>query len=523
MSEQNNIGYQTDDQWNLYDWNWNFLAYNWQYQVDELWNVQIFENQNNQALAVDNSSILQDDSMEDYWAEFDGSKVQLVNAKKANFFEKLISNLYWVFKKKEFSWEEPVPQDIAVTLKKEWSGVKYDDKFPSELTVAEDFRRFSYNIQHIKKFFKNWETKTWNVSRFRLFFIWKSDIVDFLDQLSTLMNAWIRLVDAVLILKNQSKNSSMKLLLGSLADKMSNWKHLSEAMDDYKSIFPTKWVKLILAAEKSWQMAEVLRDLSWEELAQMQFISKIKWAMIYPWILLMMAAAVFWLMMTKMVPVLEKAFGSTDKFPPLTIRIIDLSHYMQDYFLMILWVPIVLVFLLILINSQFVSSQIFWNYIWLHVPIFWKISRRKNLIIFADNFALLLSSWVLVSEGLKIVAQIMPGILFRRELHRIRHWVENGKSISSMMGLSSSTISDDIKENPYFPLEVAQMIKIWEETWNTIDILKKIREVNSNKLDNIVKNLTSLLEPLITVVIWLIVWTLLLAFMIPMMSSFKAV
>lgn len=552
MSEQQNIGYQTDEQWNLYDWNWNFLAYNWQYQVDELWNVQIFQSenaqnneqnfeQNNQGNYQNNEqnysqnytentqnysqidSPLANDSLNDYWIDTWNSAVQLKNKKEANIFEKIIGTFSWLFKKKEFSWEVPVSKDIAVMTKKRWWEIKYEDKFPSELSLKEDVKRFVYNVKNIDKFFKGSEDKVWNVSKFKLFFIWKVDIVDFLDQLSTLINAWIRLVDSILILKSQSKNSSMKLLLGSIAEKMWNWQHLSEAMEDYESIFPKKWVKLILAAEKSWKMSEVLKNLSEEELSQMQFISKVKWAMIYPSILLIMAGLVFWLMMTKMVPALENAFGSTDQFPELTLKIIALSHYMQENFFMILLVPTWVFLFLFFINSQFITSQIFWNHIWLNVPIFWKISRRKNLIIFSDNFALLLSSWVLVTESLKIVAQIMPSVLFRRELHIIRHWVENGKSISIMMGLLWDVDLDNIKENKYFPLEVAQMIKIWEETWNTIDILKKISEVNWNKLDNIIKNLTAMLEPLITVVIWAIVWTMLLAFMIPMMSSFKAV
>lgn len=527
MSDQENTGYLTDDDWNLYDAEWNFLAYNWQYGFDENWDIVIFDKKNTQEQASQVSNLkssLSEDSLEDYWLGYDQNSIQLKKEKKVSFIEKIINNISWLFKKKEFSWEEAVPKDVAVNLKKEWDEIRYEDKFPSELTPKEDFRRFVHNMKNFDRFFKDWTDKKGNVSRFKLVFIWKSDIVDFLDQLSTLMNAWIRLVDSILILKNQSKNSSMKLLLWSIADKMSSWKHLSEAMEDYSNIFPRKWVKLILAAEKSWKMSEVLEDLAKEEKNQMHFVSKVRWAMIYPSILLIMAALVFWLMMTKMVPALESAFGSTEKFPPLTLKIIALSHYMQENYLFIIFIPIIVIFVIVFLNSQFITSQIFWNHISLNIPIFWKILRRKNLIIFSDNFSLLLSSWVLVSESLKVVAQVMPSILFRREVHRIRHWVENGKWISGMMWLSSSiTSSDNIKENPYFPLEVAQMMKIWEETWNTIEILRKIREVNANKLDNIVKNLTSMLEPLITIVIWLIVWTLLLAFMIPMMSSFKAV
>lgn len=118
--------------------------------------------------------------------------------------------------------------------------------------------------------------KSDNVARWKVFLVGKKDIIDFLDQLSTLLNAGIRLVDSVKIMKQHAKGYALKTLLDSLSEKLANGKHLSEAMDDYNYIFPEKWIKLILAAEKSGQMDEILRDLSEEEKHQMEFVGKVK-------------------------------------------------------------------------------------------------------------------------------------------------------------------------------------------------------------------------------------------------------
>ena len=497
----------TDEAWNLYDWNQNLVAYAWQYQIDQNWNISI--NQINQ----DWNSILENiQNIE---------TLQNIKKNNKNFLDNIsisLSNLFW-----DIFWWKKAEKHHEQWIQEKHGEISYDDKFPSELTPSEDLKRFTWNIANISKFFESKNKFTKNESRWKFFFIWKTEIVWFLDQLSILLDSWIRLVDSVVIMQKQAKTQWMKTLLKSLAKKMWNWMHLSEAFEDYDYIFPEKWIHMIKAAEKSWKMSEVLTDLAKEEIAQMQFISKIKWAMIYPWILISMALLVFWWMMKYMVPALEKSFWSVSKLPALTQKIIKMSHFIQDHTIILFAYPIIFFWIIFFLKSQFITIQKIFNWIWLRIPIFWNISKMKNIVMFADNLVLMLSSWVVISKSLTIVAQTMPSILYQQEVHRIRRWINDWKTMSQMMWLDWKMDDDNIKENYYFSLEIAQMIKIWEQTWNTLWVLKKISEVNSNKLDNIVRNLTSMLEPLITVIIWWMVWTLIIAFMIPMMSSFKNV
>jgi len=503
----------TDEAWNLYDWNQNLIAKYWEYQIDEQWNIAILE-KNSQNIQENNQLTQQN---------FAQNNDQKFSNPEKNFSEN--KNFFDDFSKKfeELFWWKKIEEHHESWIQEKKIFIASGDKFSSELNPSEDFTRFIWNMSKIVKIFHSEKKFAKNAARWKLFLISKKEVIWFLDQLSTLINSWIRLVDAVVILKKQAKNQSLKILLWSLAEKMWNWMHLSEAFQDYNYIFPQKWIQMIKAAERSWKMSEVLTDLAKEEIAQMEFVSKIRWAMIYPWILIVMALWVFWLMMTKMVPSLEKSFWSVENFPALTQNIIILSHYMQENFWTILLYPIIFFSILFFLNSQLITIQKWLNWIWLRLPIFWNISKLKNIVMFSDNLSLMLSSWVVASESLKIAAETMPSILFQKEVHKIRRWINNWKTISQMMWLSWKMDDDNVKENFYFPLDIAQMVKIWEETWNTLWVLKKISETNTWKLNNIVKNLTSLLEPLITLIIWWMVWTLIIAFMLPMMSSFKNV
>lgn len=508
----------TDEAWNLYDWNRNLVAYAWQYQIDENGNIFLNSNSQYQTLTQNQeyseNNLASSNSANSWLNQQDNVKKE-----KKHDFSKILQNLFPDI----FWWNDTVEVQNQNWLKSKKLKIAFDEKFPSEYNFSEDLINFSKKITDTILFFQKEKKFTKNAARWKLLLVSKKEVIWFLDQLSTLINSWIRLVDGVVILQKQAKNQSVQILLKSLAEKMWNWMHLSEAFQDYDYIFPEKWIQMIKAAEKSWKMSEVLVDLAREEIAQMEFISKIRWAMIYPWILITMAILVFWLMMTKMVPSLEKSFWSIDKFPALTKNIIRMSHYMQDHFWVILFYPLAFFVIYIFLKSQFITMKKIVNFISLRLPIFWNISRMKNIVMFADNLSLMLSAWVVASEWLKITAETLPSILYQKEVHKIRRWVNNWKTISQMMWLSWKMDDDNVKENFYFWLEIAQMIKIWEETWNTLWVLKKISETNTNKLNNIVKNLTSLLEPMITLIIWWMVWTLIIAFMIPMMSSFQNV
>ena len=227
------MAYQTDENGNLYDENSKFLAKAWEYSVDENWNVQI-------------SPQKEENSIEELQTV---QEISMVQTESKSIFQKIND-----FFKSFFSWDHvkelALSESLWLAVKWEKSEVSYEDKFPSELNVSEDLRRFVYNISNVWKLLFSDSVDKKNAPRWKLFFVWRIDIVDFLDQLSTLIYAWIRLIDAIRIIRKQSEAYSMKILYTSIEEKLNNWKHLSESLWDYDYIFPTKWIKLILAAEK---------------------------------------------------------------------------------------------------------------------------------------------------------------------------------------------------------------------------------------------------------------------------------
>jgi len=79
------------------------------------------------------------------------------------------------------------------------------------------------------------------------------------------------------------------------------------------------------------------------------------------------------------------------------------------------------------------------------------------------------------------------------------------------------------KENPYFPVELSSIVKIWEQTWRLPELLLKISNKFKKEIDNIVKNLATAIEPLVIVIVWIIVWILIMAIMLPFFNMVNVI
>jgi type IV pilus assembly protein PilC len=79
------------------------------------------------------------------------------------------------------------------------------------------------------------------------------------------------------------------------------------------------------------------------------------------------------------------------------------------------------------------------------------------------------------------------------------------------------------KKNNIFPIEVASIVKIWEQTWKLPELLIKISEKYNKEIDDVVKNLSTAIEPIIIVLVWAIIWTLIMAIMLPFFNMVNVI
>ncbi len=194
------------------------------------------------------------------------------------------------------------------------------------------------------------------------------------------------------------------------------------------------------------------------------------------------------------------------------------------------WVPwkwrksIIYIFIFIYIIKFFYKKTEIWKTtVWrlaTHMPVFWRMIRQSNIVYFIQSFTILLNSWVLLLESLKLSSLVVPNILYKREIMRIKNEVETGLSISKSIWLNLE-YEASVYLNDLFPEDFAYIVNTWEETWTLVDSLERIGDNYNRELKRYVANMSAMMEPFIIVIVWALVWVIVVAIMLPFFAMWE--
>ncbi len=330
--------------------------------------------------------------------------------------------------------------------------------------------------------------------------------VVFFRLLATMLNSGITVMKALSILEKQEKNKIIKNILFSMGNMLEDWKTLSESMEEFPNSFTEAEIGMVKAGEKTWRLNDTLLDLA----VQVEKISSISWkikgAMIYPWMILIVVLGVIIIMMTVVVPRLIGIFNSKETLPQSTKVLIAVSDFFVAYRLFI----VILMFIALFVFNiwrKLPTWKYFFDDFMLKIPIFGELNQKLILSKFARVFSGLLSSGVSIVEAIKIVSEAVGNEVYRQ---RILLLVED---IQQWMRLWESLEADKM-----FPDMMVQMIQVWEQTAKVDQTISKVADFYDEQVDNMVAILNKLLEPFIIIFLALIVWSIAMAIMEPIMN-----
>lgn len=342
----------------------------------------------------------------------------------------------------------------------------------------------------------------------------KKELWQFINKLSIFINSWIDIKWAFNILTKQTKNPYLKKIAGEIKTNIDYGIGISESMMQYPKVFDTLLIALISVWEKTWNLGKILTEVEKKMLEDIELKGKVKWALIYPIILLLLTFSMVTFMMVFIIPKISESFAGTGtELPYLTQIVIAISDFFRyKWYLILGWIVGFWVFFSLLKKTHF-GEMMIW-YIAIKLPVFGYIIRQSNIIYFINSFSLLMESWVLLLEALKTSSQVVGNIHYKREIIRIKNEVESGLTISKSLGLNLE-YDAGIYLNALFPEEFAYIVNTWEETGTLAQSLKKIGNNYSSDLKRYIGNLATMLEPFIIIIVWVLVWFIVISVMLP--------
>lgn len=360
---------------------------------------------------------------------------------------------------------------------------------------------------------KKWE-KTLNMK------ISSKDKINLLEQLSNLLQSWIPLINSLRIIMYQTRNKNNKKLLNSIIEWLNSWNNLKESFQLFPNIFNTFDLSIIEMWEVTWKLGDSIETIKLKEEKARELKTKIIWALIYPMVIITLSIAMIWVFMIYVIPKIEQMYkDSKVNLPSLTQNVIDTSKFLQENIIIIVFWIIILIFWIIVFKTN-PKTKIYWDIMIIKLPIFWPLIRKKILALFTSWLWILLKNWVIINKSLEISSKALENDYYEKELKEITSRVSKWIELSVLMWINEI---QSWKENTLFPIELASVVKIWEETWNLSNLLIKYSIKANKEIDEIVKNIQTAIEPLVIVWVGWIIWTLIMAIMLPFFNMVNVI
>lgn len=334
-------------------------------------------------------------------------------------------------------------------------------------------------------------------------------IMLFTRQLATLVDAGLPLLKSLHVLQRQEKVPQFRLALQGMAESVEGGSTFAEALAQYPNVFTQFYINMVKAGEASGALQAILTRLA-EFMEKSQKIkSKVKGAMVYPMVVLVMAVVILAVLMVFVIPKFKEIFDDLLQgrgLPLLTEMVIGASEFMikQWYIGLIIIVALVFTFKTL---SKTATGQQTLDKIKLKIPIFGSLLKKTAIGNFARTLGTLLTGGVPILQALNIVREVTNNAVLSKAVATVHDSVKEGETI--VVPLEASGV---------FPSMVVSMIQVGEETGALPEMLMKIAETYDDEVDTAVEALTSVIEPIMIILLAVIVGTIVIAMFLPLVS-----
>jgi len=315
------------------------------------------------------------------------------------------------------------------------------------------------------------------------------DLLAFTSQLSVMSKAGIGLTGALESISDQLVNPRMRTVVATLKRDVESGRQFSEAVQRFPKVFSVLYVNMVRASELAGTFGHMLSRINDYLTQQAQTRRQVIGAMVYPFIIVILAVMTTVFMLTFILPQFMVLFeGKEDILPLPTKMLMAMSASIRGY-----WYVYVLLAVIsgggltYFIRTD--AGRSWWDMMKLKVPLINKLCHALYLSRGLRTMGELVNAGVPMLDTIAITAEVTGNVHYSKVWHRVHAAVRKGQRLAPMLAKS-----------PFVPNSVAQMIAAGEETGTLADILNDISEYYDDQLKATIKGVTSAIEPLMIVI-----------------------
>ena len=345
-----------------------------------------------------------------------------------------------------------------------------------------------------------------------LFGVKTQDVVDFSRQLATLLESGVSIVTALQLLEGQASRAVFRRVIGGLVDGLRGGNSLSQALSKYPQAFSHTYCQVVKASEQAGNLEVGLRQVADYMEKRMAMVKKISRAAAYPALVLVIAIAVFALLITVVLPPLIGLFSMLGAELPWTTRsLIATATFFINYKLYLL-IGVIALVILIIGYSRLPTGRIHMDRLMLKMPVIGSINIQRNMCQFCETISMLLKAGLQLPQIMDIVMRTVGNRVVRQALRDIREKLVQGQGLSQPMA-----------EIDLFPRLLVEMVVVGEKTGNLDSTMATLAKYYEQRVDQRIDTLVSMIEPTLTLAIGVLVGFIALSMIMPLYSILGAV
>lgn len=337
-----------------------------------------------------------------------------------------------------------------------------------------------------------------------------AELSQFCNQFSVMISAGISIVEAIEVASNQSFSYRLRTTLKKILEDLRQGVLLSDAMAKFPSIFPPFFSSMVYVGESAGCLDKVLINVAEYYQLEEKTKKKVRSALAYPAILLLLLIGVVVVMFVFVIPNFVGAFAKMDvEMPFITMAVFNISAFFREYFLYIL--AFLFAFIVIMIAIKALPSvKMFYDKAKVKLPIF----KRINMAIFTSRFCrslgLLLSSGSDSLNALEILQKTITNRFLRKQFESVIIDVKMGMALSS-------ALQAEMAVSPV----LLQMIVVGERTGEMDKVLIKTAPYFDEQAEASLNLITTIIQPTVMVLLGVVVAILFLAIYSPILSMIQ--
>lgn len=333
------------------------------------------------------------------------------------------------------------------------------------------------------------------------------DKVVFTRQLATLIGAGLPLSQSLNTVMGQTENKQLQSIVQDIAASVEGGRSLSDSFSKHPKVFNDVFLALIAAGELSGTLDESLQRVANQQEKDAAIANKIRGALMYPMIVLVVIFGVMAFMLFTVVPQVEKLYEDLGKpLPLLSQLMVDGANFLLNFW----WIVIIVLGIGIYFFIQYLRTDNgikFKDTFKLKVPLFGKMFQKLYMARFARTAQTLLATGVSMLDMLKVTSKAVNNTIIEGAINRAADKVQGGKALS--VALEPEEIISTL---------VPQMIKIGEQSGKIDDMMGKVAQVYEDELDEQIRTISTAIEPLLMVVLAVVAGGMVGAILFPIYS-----